>query len=283
MDYNKISQTFFRPVRSNLLEALECVLGRKPESSALQTELDSLDHKRDKLSNGKTAWESLAARGLIPMHWVDDTRRSFHLGSHSDLKSHPSSKMSVLLAAHVSGITTAENLARETVSRLSHLGRPVPDRVLWKMGVHLPRNEQEQFGETILGDKRTGVADIPVTLQIEGHGGWVPYRLARCISNHIWWEQAAKNGWRVSDVGLRNVQRQFPNNLRVSPIINERLFSELPNPCEPELQIWEVGYALIGLTAEYLVLFACSKLCPDTSTYPANNYRRTSRQVETIP
>jgi hypothetical protein len=152
VDYNTISQRFFRPERPRLLEALECVLNRAPNPALLGKELMSLKHKDASFGSGRAAWASLASRDLIPISWVDDPKRLFHQGSHKDLRSHPSPLLSVLLASDVQGVVTVENLAREALARGRLWGRAVPSRVLWRMSRALPHFDHDHLGEMPLGE-----------------------------------------------------------------------------------------------------------------------------------
>jgi hypothetical protein len=297
MDYNTISQKFFRPDRPKLMEALECVLGRAPDPSHLKDDLKELGHGNNEegRNKGKPAWESLAARGLIPMSWVDDPRRRFHLGKTKDLRAYPSSRQAVFLAADVEGVLAVEELARETISRGRGWGRPMPTRALWRMGRNLPL-PREQIGEMPLGnspyiyyhDLKTMVAAAaasrpyrgkrspPVAMAqlpwvpLEGQGGLVPPGLLFSIYHHRWWEHAVKERWSVTESTLQG----FP--MKSNPEVEGRLFQELRNPFTPLLNIYERGYVLSGVTEEYFVLFAYYQLAldpvrADTSFYALVN------------
>lgn len=59
------------------------------------------------------AWELLAARGLIPMDWVDDPRRRFLADGGPGVPHPPTVLGAVLLASDTAGVLRAEALARE--------------------------------------------------------------------------------------------------------------------------------------------------------------------------
>ena len=284
MDYNAISLNFFRPERSRLLEIMECVLGRAPDPTRIEEELEKLGHGHNEegLGKGKSAWELLAARGLIPMNWVDEPRRRFHLGSSKDLRTHPSSKMAVLLASDLQGVMAVEELAREFVARTRMWGRPTPSLALWKMGKHLPRGLRQQIGEVPLGEPdptQRGSLDfrfsIPKVqrarlpeLQLEGQANVVPNRLLPAIYNHRWWELAVQEGWKIT----RSTLDGFSSEMNLSAELEGRTFADFKNPFTPLLGIWERGYALIGLAEEQFVLFICRTVFPDLMNLPPDNY-----------
>lgn len=229
----------------------------------------SLKHKEANFSSGRAAWSSLASRGLIPMSWMDDSSRLFHQGSHKDLRSHPSPLLSVLLASDVGGVVTVENMARETLARGRYWGRPVPSRVLWRMSKSLPYFPHDHLGEMPLGEVlgnwvKNARARFPVslvqrnTLSVLPFESQIPAKLLQAIYNHRWWELSVKDERKVTKKTLEG----FPDGMKLNPEVEGRLFSELPNPFTPVLDIWEHGYALMGLTENFIVIFVIWSIFP---------------------
>jgi hypothetical protein len=269
VDYSAISQKFFRPERPRFLEALECVLGRAPDASSLGKELMFIKHKEASFASGRSAWASLASRDLIPMKWVDDSERLFHQGSHKDLRCHPSPLMSVLLAADLQGVVTVENMAREALARGRYWGRPVPSRVLWRLSKALPHFDHDHLGEMPMGEELSDLSqgrrrEFPISIVQRNSlpafpfDSQVPSKLLQLIYNHRWWEFSVQKGRIVTKQTLEG----FPSGMKLNPEVEGRLFSELPNPFTPALDIWKRGYALMGLTEEFVVIFVLWRVEP---------------------
>src|SRR5262245_10000267 len=117
----------FRPSLPKLKEALSCIVSHRLYQDDLRWELARLEGRKN---DGRIAWEQLAARGLIPMHWVDAQERWFRWQYRRfDPKD---AAQAVLLASCTEQILTAEALAHEVAARLQCFGVPVPKRVFWR-------------------------------------------------------------------------------------------------------------------------------------------------------
>lgn len=78
-------------------------------------------------------WETLAARGDIPMAWVDDPARVFHHHDDGAPQAWPwSSAQAQAVARDATGVATCEALAFELLARLKPWAAPQPRRVLWR-------------------------------------------------------------------------------------------------------------------------------------------------------
>lgn len=186
---------------------------RRDEALAAVADLD--------VAQGPEAWETLAARGWIPMEWVGDDARRFvtSFGTHDVA---PSTRdEAAALAADVDGVRRAEDLARELLSRMRPFGLAQPPRVAWRVvdpsfwsprrGWYLTPALPRTFGDAV-GVVPSGGASPP----------W--WDLAR-------FDVAWADGWhRIADAP--------------------------PNAVEPLAALWMLGYALDAVTDDAVVLAA---------------------------
>lgn len=83
------------------------------------------------ISEGRSCWEALASRGVIPMAWIDDDTRGFALrtrdGESRRAPFPPLPQAALSLAADPEGVLAAEAIARALAARF---GMP-RERVCW--------------------------------------------------------------------------------------------------------------------------------------------------------
>lgn len=141
--YDEVQSTFLNPRTGSTLEARAAV---------------------PKDGDPREAWETLAARGLIPADWIDHPRRAFVIDARRAvaaglatvatptvrvpgqgpavlLSSPPDPLVAFAIGRDAAGVATAEDLARELVARLAPFapkGSPQPDRVAWSLVMSTP-------------------------------------------------------------------------------------------------------------------------------------------------
>ncbi len=265
----ELTARVFKPERSKLDEARAVVRG---------------------IDDPAEAWETFAARGFVPSEWLADGERVFaederppalaprgfndqptydavraYLEAGPRLCDVPPTVLSACsLACDVTGVSTAERVAREAVRRLAEWGAPQPSRVCWRIV------EPEDW-ETQPGDWRhmpaamaVGAAFIPTPTTEKSvmrarlyDFGTPAWRAA------FTWECAAI--WRIvsqgnrqiaaleSDVAERVEQGGYP---AIPSAVRQKRFDHLPNPFETLLSLWASGYALDAITPSLIVLAA---------------------------
>lgn len=236
------------------------------------------------------AWEMLAARGLVPSEWLGDSDRVFaederppalaersfndqptraavlrYLDEGPRLCDVPPTVIAACsLACDITGVSTAERVAREAVRRLAEWGAPQPTRVCWRIV------DPEEW-ETQPGDYRhmpaalaVGAAYVPTPttersiMRARTYDFGTPaWRAA------FTWECAAL--WRLVSKGNRTIAPS--TSLALGAItdggypaipleLRSKRFADVPNPFEPLLSLWAAGYALDAITSNVIVLAA---------------------------
>jgi hypothetical protein len=260
----------FRPDRSRFGDAVEAALG---------------------IEDPAEVWETLAARGFVPAEWLGDGERVFaederppalaergfnDQPTYAAMRRYleegprlvdlpPNARAACTIACDVTGVTTAERVAREAVRRLQPWGAPQPTRVCWRI-------VEPESWETQPGDWRhwpaamaLGAAVVPTpTIEkniLRAHRydfGTPRWRAAFTWENAALWRLLSANGRTFiassrSGVNERIEQGGYPP---IPAELREQPFSAVLNPFEPLLSLWASGYALDAITPSLIVLAA---------------------------
>jgi hypothetical protein len=193
------------------------------------------------VTDAREAWDSLAARGVIPSDWQNQKGRVFKEAEGQLFPHPPTVDACLALASDPSGIEAAESLAAEVRARLAPWGAPLPARIAWRVidPTRLAPTKEpplERVRAALFAD-RLALAEYNRAFNRARpafKGGHYPSRGSALF--HF----AADAAWRV----VRHTQ---------------------PNPFEPLLSLWRLGYALYAIRQQGLVLLA-----PTTELRPSN-------------
>jgi hypothetical protein len=118
----------------------------------------------ENLYDAREAWEALAARGLIPMEWVDQDTRSYIIDSNEGARRGyfpPSVRMALSLACDVAMVKAAEEIARRTATDIRN-----PQRVVWRC---IRAENVNGYRDTIARSLRDGNVQMPPELVQTGY------------------------------------------------------------------------------------------------------------------
>lgn len=259
------------PTLDDLFDELPRRLGRpqRPHLDAARAAVAACS--RGRLS----ALEALASRGLLPPEWVGDPSRRFRTGARAiePLKS----THAVALAADLEGVVTAEELAREYIRRLRYFGGPtrVPGVTLWtfrtlQLYARSRRTESAFFG------RRYAQLGEPLLTAL----GWDDPVAASLPRGRSVVRRCSLGGWSIEETSvlhedIRQYGRLATARVRglslTTPVVADRWwtlpaplvhrverrpFAALPDPFEPLLALWRLGYALGNFDAQQCELVA---------------------------
>ncbi len=259
--YDEVQAAFLNPRTGSTLEARDAV---------------------PKDGDPREAWETLAARGLIPADWIDHPRRAFAVdarravaaGLATDvtptvrihgqgpavlLASPPDPLVTFVLGRDAVGVATAEDLARELVARLAPFasaGTPQPDRVAWSIVMSTP--------SSLPLTDRTGLGRLPVASALvsdatrasrfdlgryknlvrRGDLNRIHDIIARPVIDDIRWRAAVAEGLAFGTHGA------------VPKSVAGRSFRDVASPFDALIELWRTGYAVQRVTAEAIFLIA---------------------------
>ncbi len=230
------------------------------------------------------AWESMAARGLIPFDWVPHATRRFvaHApGAACAPQAYPPTRAAcVAFASDARNLLAAEELARELAARLAPWGVRAPPSVVWVTAGWLLPLSLRASGFAPLLDALHGLGEAWATPRVgryalrdrskarvaareasarERRERWAAVRdgphahpaavisadLARALAL---WEFARDEHLHVSR--LATFPRRLPQALAGVRV------ASLPSPFEPLVALYELGYGLGPVTPEALHLVA---------------------------
>lgn len=220
-------------------------------------------HALEGVSDGAEAWEVLAARGLIPVEWAEDSKRSFRGGVRDRWgrvrmtaeATPPDVRSAMTIAADPSGILAAERLAREVGSSLRDWGVKEPQHFEW--------NIMDNSGLASLG-KLAVPAELEASLRYirmsTAARAWAEGR-ANAVENVYSGSTYLPHGlrealsitefWRV----MVEIDAYFPSS-RVPDAWQERPVASVKCAFAALLSLWAVGYALVSLEGERACLAA---------------------------
>lgn len=266
--FNEVGPDFLRPPPSATSRDAADAAAREPET--------------------REAWERLAARGLIPLDWIDHPRRGFVMdarvavtrglataatptirvpgeGRAVVLSSPPDPLVTFALGRDAAGVATAEDLAREYLARLAPFappGSPAPDRVLWSA---LPASGLAPLPPS----GRPGVAGATVASELVARAiGARAYDLAQFTSL-----AREADRWRVHEIIARPIldatrwRAAAAEGLAVPPpsgpgaphSVEGRSFAEVASPFEALVALWRTGYAIRRVTPDGILMVARSE------------------------
>lgn len=224
------------------------------------------------------ALEALAVRGLIPMDWVGDPARRFRRGRRwaEPIKS----AHAVALAADPEGVLAAEQLARDYARRLRYFGAPAldPAAVVWTFRALKLYARRSSRDDAFFARRYHRVADLlddvsgqtdPLFTELPGGrrvvrrysaGGWPVYETSVLFTDIR--QSARLRAARAS--GLEFETRVIPERWWTLPPAEQARrtrvescrFDALPDPFEPLLAIWRLGYALGPFDGDAVELIA---------------------------
>lgn len=209
------------------------------------------------------ALEALASRGVVPEGWVGDPARRFRTGPRwaEPLKS----SHAVALAADPEGVLAAEALARDYVRRLRYYDAPAldPPAVLWTFRApRLYARRRNTWGffarryagldarlRDMLWGSELPLDAVPLARRPRGADRSIYTRETSVLFADL--RQYALLGVARSR-GLGVTTTRVPERWWTLPAAEQqrqtrvefRRFEELPDPFEPLLAIWRLGYAL---------------------------------------
>lgn len=212
------------------------------------------------ISKPRDAWSALTTTGLVPSGgWLfadDDPDTPIHRWP-------TSVDLCVALAADPAGVAAADGYAREAIVRLVPWGAdPGCRHVAWRLGGSITGTRPRTLAHAAAKTAGAGVATDAERAQIRRSVRALQARpdvealyASWDVEGWLWWELA-----RRADAPFPEAQaRQWP--LSVRQALAGRRFRDLPNPFEPLLDVWRLGYAL-GTTAEDVVVVAVGPLEP---------------------
>lgn len=255
--YKHLVEHVLSPRRPRLWDALAVL--RDCASSAEKRG----DAQREGRLQVREYWETLGSREVIPLEWVASPQRFFRRSKKKYLPRYLWDALA--LASDPEGVGTAEQLARETLQRLSDWGgAPLPQGLFWRIFTQ--------------GAQRDGAVRASWPQQLLYLNAWqgaeraVTQRARRSVVNEAntqrarlralagaaqrsavyactedclsawWWHKACELDLRVpprSRTGFHPYE--------VPDALVDKRFVELPNPFDPLLALWQTGYALGGV------------------------------------
>lgn len=267
--YTTLGARFLRPARPALDQVTAWARQRYSGNDTLFATLLANAASLGEPLQVQELWEGLAADGLILMSWINDPKRSFCNQEPAPkvlCHSYPADlHQALLLASDVEGILTAEALAWEVAERLQAWGSTRPQKILWwstqehreraltrlrlplqapwlgvfgalrALGVIPFSEEQQRANSERKATIRNAAKDQPAEALTA---------LIKDVNLDFAWRYAAGQGYVVPQP---KTSAQWPVG---------RAFSELPNPIEPLLEIWRLGYVLVLLREDALVLLS---------------------------
>lgn len=244
-----------------------CIL--RPDRSALAAACAAVG-----AAGPRQAWMALAREGLIPSDWLDTEARQFVVttrpGARRSNEDAPRRRIAgclvqanpvravdaIALAASACSAVVAEAHAREAARRIGispHV--PVLWRIepRWRPTAHRWKRFTHHFGHMILG------AHSGVLLEAE--------RIARRFAEALR-RGSGHNGAVEGDVHMREVWRLASTTpALVPPMLKAwepwgrfagQPFADVPNPLDPWIDVWSLGFGIDVLRAEAIVLVAPS-------------------------
>jgi hypothetical protein len=236
----------------------------------------------------REAWEALVTRGMIPGEWLDDPRRGFqaplspqhmstakrpprdapltvdHTKTAPAISRRPMSpRMAALLAADVPGIVTVEHLVREYVSRArpwSTDSHPcfAPERIVWRHADTYP--DVQAYFRPAEAARSVAATLAPARGRIEPITERPPTftfqrQLLEVGLYEDWqmswnWRRAAATGAVVPETW----GGPFDGTQSVATSLVGRPLSTLTDPFEPLVGIWALGYWLLRVAPDGVVV-----------------------------
>jgi hypothetical protein len=239
-DYGEVALRLMRPAHRD-----------KPTLTAVARAVEGL-------SDGAEAWETLAARSVIPVEWAGDQARSFR-GATRDRwgrvrrtvdEAPPDVQSAVSLATDPDGLLAAERLAREFASSLRAWNQREPSHFEWAVldrrgmldvyrGPWPPQLERALRNIRLSTAERAWAEGRAATAaNVEWSDSYVPAGLREALS--------LAEFWRV----MVELDARFPTSDPVSEPWQGSRVAEVPCALASLLSLWTLGYALMSLDGE---------------------------------
>ncbi|MDP3214672.1 MAG: hypothetical protein Q8S73_11245 [Deltaproteobacteria bacterium] len=246
----------------------------RPRSGDLAAAREETREETDPIA----AWERLAAKGVVPLSWMEGTSRGFVKRSIGDSKQPMDWQRDFSLrpltvaqcehfAANAGDVATAEQLAREAAHRLArYLEQPAPDnaRILWEL------DSQALYG----AGARTTLNRA--TLRFDGYyRSWEHYAMLPDY-DHVTRLMAQVYGSDPWLVGVMRNNRLYLNSSVIYLVesdaslaiaaahscalwsfmkfVSDPQFEKYPNPFAPVVELIKLGVSFIDVTEDAILL-----------------------------
>lgn len=145
-----------------------------PERARLQEAREAVKDVKDP----RVAWDTLVARGLIPLAFADDPTRSYHSGNRGIFSTPPTVAACVAVASDIPGIRRAEAIAGELNARLRPWGVKPCEQIVW----HFTSRETVQSRTQ---GAPAGLRDVLEILAQVVEPAWAPNGTRYSIEEHV--------------------------------------------------------------------------------------------------
>ncbi len=243
----------------------------RPERPRLDEARAAVAHCTD----ADDAWETLAARGLLPLEWLNPGRRWF-LHEHPPAGATPSAMANrprsisdcVAFASDIVAITAAETLAREMSNALTVWGASRPPILCWKLARRpligafaKPFGTPADAARHALGASAPSIdaaaqRSVEILLQEAGERLELGKRLF--ASNYC--GRAVYAAARARALVIEKVVSGSYAYRDVPRALVGRTFAEVPDPFEPLFALLSLGYAVDE--CEIRLTLTCPSLPP---------------------
>lgn len=221
---------------------------------------------RSMFESTQEAWETLAARGIIPEAWAAQAQRRFYGAEGRALPRDV--RASLVFASDPDGIAQAEALGREVAERLGPWNDGRTPQIVWRV---LPDGASAVVPNLVAGGRylaaiaallRESPNATPPTLVRARRG-----RSAESLAATARVDQACAALIRVAAAWRRgrllddaaSVEVRAPDGpaaVLVPTAWRAKWTSQLGDPFEPAEQLWRMGYGLLDVNRRSVVLVA---------------------------
>lgn len=168
--------------------ALHAAIGTPLRLKLLTPERARLGEAREAVAgvkDARVAWDTLVARGLVPVAFADDPTRAYHSGNRGIFSTPPTVAACVAVASDIPGLRRAEAIAGELIARLRPWGVKPFEQTVWHFTSRETVRSRMQFAPT-------GLRDVLETVAQMVEPGWspdgTPYSLEEHVRDLIAWE-----------------------------------------------------------------------------------------------
>jgi hypothetical protein len=214
-------------------------------------------------------WETLAARGVIPDGWASDGSRRFYGTQGRGLPA--SGRAALVFASDPEGITQAEALGREVAHRLAAWVVPRSPQPVWKVASReelasvtdmLPGGKALRAVASVTGEPverlvyQAALAQATPRRRRSLAGANVPSVLPIEVLAQALARSAALYRGRCAGFTFGATVRLAEGEVAVPDAWQGRPLSALPDPFEPLLRLWNMGYGLWDINHRAITLLA---------------------------
>jgi hypothetical protein len=220
----------------------------------------------------RDAWITLARRGFVPSDWIDAPSRRFVVASRSSkvlasdhgarersagciVQAHPARAAdAIVLAASATSVSAAEGHAREAARRIG-VSPAVP--VLWRVEPHWRptalrwKRLTYHWGFQVLGEHGLVMFDVTANARRFAQA----LRKASGHNGSVEGDVRMYEFWRLASTTEARVPSMLAGWKPWGRFVGER-FADVPNPLEPWLAVWFLGFGLDAIHGDAIVLVA---------------------------